>query len=155
MVETAAEGWWYTAPLPGSAMIGMLMTDADLCRRHALAGNTNWQARLRSAPCTAARMRMAPPSTLPRVHPAASHRLLRADDPRPWLAVGDAALAVDPLSGSGVPRALRTAETATRTVSQLLDRPSDAAADEAREKVAPRLACGPEPGVRACLTRVQ
>ena len=34
-------------------------------------------------------------------------------------------------------------------------RPSDAAGDEAREKVAPRLACGPEPGVRAGLSRVQ
>ena len=34
-------------------------------------------------------------------------------------------------------------------------RPSDAAGEEAREKVAPRLACGPEPGVRARLSRVQ
>lgn len=42
--------------------------------------------------------------------------------------MGDAALAVDPVSGSGVPRALRTAESATATVSQLLDRPQDAAA---------------------------
>jgi hypothetical protein len=30
-------------------MISMLMTDADLCRRHALAGSADWQARLRLA----------------------------------------------------------------------------------------------------------
>ncbi len=128
LVETSADGWWYSAPLPGDTMIAMLMTDADLCRRYVLSDSAYWDARLHLAPCTAARIRGASPSTPARVHPAASHRLLRRDDPRPWLAVGDAALAVDPVSGSGVPRALRTAEAATYTASQLLDRPEDAAA---------------------------
>ena len=35
--------------------------------------------------------------------------------------MGDAALAVDPLTGSGVVRALRMAESAASTVSALLD----------------------------------
>jgi flavin-dependent dehydrogenase len=47
---------------------------------------------------------------------ATSHRLVRGVQPGrgtfPWLAVGDAALAVDPISGSGVVRALRTAAQA-------------------------------------------
>ncbi|MFF0267463.1 FAD-dependent oxidoreductase [Kribbella sp. NPDC004536] len=67
------------------------------------------------------------PSRL-RVYSAASHRVIRPDDPRPWLAVGDAALAVDPISGSGVPRALRTAESAARTAAALLTHPDQAAA---------------------------
>jgi flavin-dependent dehydrogenase len=37
-----------------------------------------------------------------------------------WLAVGDAALAVDPVSGSGVIRALRTARAAAETVLAVL-----------------------------------
>ena len=55
------------------------------------------------------------------MHPAGSSRLVRHGDDRPWVAVGDAALAVDPLTGSGVVRALRMAESAASTVSALLD----------------------------------
>jgi flavin-dependent dehydrogenase len=126
LVETAPDGWWYTAPLPGGALpgcslVGMLMTDADLCRRDGLAGRGCWHKRLRSAPVTAARVGEAYSSSELRVHPAASHRLLRHGDPRPWIAVGDATLAVDPATGSGVPRALCTAEGAAAVVGEALD----------------------------------
>ncbi|HSV66863.1 MAG TPA: hypothetical protein VLJ59_13255 [Mycobacteriales bacterium] len=47
--------------------------------------------------------------------------------PAALVAAGDAALAVDPVSGSGVPRALRTAEAAARLAEDLLDRPGDVA----------------------------
>lgn len=132
LVEAAAEGWWYTAPLPGDALVGMLMTDADLCRSGGFAGIASWQGRLRMTCATARRVGDARPRALPRVHPAASHRLRRVGDTRPWLAVGDATLAVDPVSGSGVLRALRTAEAAADTVAQLLDRRPDTAALLAR-----------------------
>jgi len=132
LVESAAEGWWYTAPLPGNTIVGMLMTDADLCRSGGLAGTAQWHRRLRAAAMTAARVNGAPPRTAPRVHPAASHRLSRLGDARPWIAVGDASLAVDPISGSGVLRALRTAEAAADTATRLLDRPRDTAALLAR-----------------------
>ena len=136
LVESAADGWWYTAPLPGDAMVGMLMTDADLCRRHGLAETARWHGRLRAAALTAARVGGAPPRSAPRVFSAASQRLSRPDDRRPWIAVGDAALAVDPLSGSGMLRALRTAEAAADTAARLLDHPRDAAALLARHESA-------------------
>jgi flavin-dependent dehydrogenase len=41
----------------------------------------------------------------------------------PYLAVGDAALAVDPIAGDGVVRALRSAQRAVSTVLQLLEAP--------------------------------
>ena len=136
LVESTADGWWYTAPLPADAMVGMLMTDADLCRRDGLAETARWHARLQAAAMTAARVGGAPPRSTPRVFSAASHRLTRPDDLRPWIAVGDAALAVDPLTGSGVLRALRTAQAAVDTVSRLLDDPGDAAALLARHESA-------------------
>jgi flavin-dependent dehydrogenase len=131
LLEATGDGWWYTAPLPGDALVAMLLTDADLCRTGGLTDPTRWAARLRSTDVTVARTGAAAPAAAPRVHPAASHRLLRTGDPRPWLAVGDAALAVDPLSGSGFVRALRMAEDAARTVSGLLDG-ADPAGYEAR-----------------------
>jgi flavin-dependent dehydrogenase len=121
LVESAPDGWWYTAPVPGDARVGMLLTDADLCRRHGLADATAWHRRLLASSATADRVRDRSPDRRPRVHPAGSSRLVRHGDDRPWVAVGDAALAVDPLTGSGVVRALRMAESAADTVSALLD----------------------------------
>lgn len=48
----------------------------------------------------------------PQVASAASHRLERAGSSGRWLAVGDAAMAVDPVSGSGILRALVSGEAA-------------------------------------------
>jgi flavin-dependent dehydrogenase len=53
----------------------------------------------------------------PSAFSAVSQRLRRAPGDRMrWLAVGDAALAVDPVSGSGILRALRTAKAAASAV---------------------------------------
>ncbi|RZT16606.1 flavin-dependent dehydrogenase [Kribbella sp. VKM Ac-2569] len=126
LIESVADGWWYTAPLPGNVMVGMFMTDADICRRDNLTASAPWRSHLQSTTATALRVDGARLPTTPRVYSAASHRLVRQGDTRPWLAVGDAALAVDPISGSGVPRALRTAEAAATTVAHLLTHPADA-----------------------------
>jgi flavin-dependent dehydrogenase len=129
LVETAADGWWYTAPVPGGELVGVLMTDADLSRAGRLARPSAWRARLAGAPATAERL-AGRATSVPKVFPAASHRLRRGSDARPWVAVGDAALAVDPISGTGVVRALRRAEAAAGAVEGLL-RSRDAADYEA------------------------
>lgn len=133
LVESAREGWWYSAPLPtrtlhdANAMIAMLMTDADLCRRLRLTVVECWQAVLQSTQATRQRRGQAHHTSTPQVHCAYSQRLCRdSASSGPWLATGDAALAVDPISGSGVLRALRTARAAADTVSELLDRPQAA-----------------------------
>lgn len=131
LVEAAREGWWYSAPLPArkhhevDAMIAMLMTDADLCARLRLTTTERWQAVLQSTQVTRRRLDLARCVSTPQVHCAYSQRLSRdgASDAGPWLAVGDATLAVDPISGSGVMRALGTARAAADTVNELLGRP--------------------------------
>ena len=127
LVEAVANGWWYTAPLPGNAMIGMLMTDADLSRIDGLTLTAPWLRLLRATTQTKTRVGGTRPQSAPRVHSAASHRTSRRGDTLLWIAVGDATLAVDPVSGSGVLRALRTAEDAADTAIRLLDHPGNAA----------------------------
>jgi len=119
MVESSPDGWWYTAPVPGDAMMAMLLTDSDLCGHAHLGRMPEWWHRLQAAPTTFARVRRGIPVAAPRIYSAISHRLRRSEFSRPWLAVGDAALAVDPISGSGVVRALRTAHAAADTVLAL------------------------------------
>jgi flavin-dependent dehydrogenase len=133
LVETAEPGWWYSAPLPDATdepgrdtMMLMLMTDADLCAQQGLARRDGWQQALRATRLTHARVNGAAPCGKPQVHLAHSQRLAHRDaEPQqgPWLAVGDAALAVDPVSGSGVPRSLANACLAAVSAFEMLDKP--------------------------------
>lgn len=132
VVESVPEGWWYSAPLPGGPepqAIVMLMTDADLCAQQGLHRAVGWWSALARAGVTAGRVARGRVQPDAKVHPAQSHRLLRpaTGSPGPWLAVGDAAVSVDPLSGSGVARALRQADAAATTIAHILDEPAQAA----------------------------
>ncbi len=130
LVEATPEGWWYSAPLPsrsGAApqMLVTLMTDADLCRRDRLSAAATWRAALERAPSTLERVGSIPPRTAPQVCCAQSQRQRRSVAllERPWVALGDAASAVDPISGSGVLRALRSGRAVAEVTRNLLERP--------------------------------
>jgi flavin-dependent dehydrogenase len=128
LIEAVPDGWWYSAPLPGGGLITLLMTDADICREGRLVDDRVWEERLCRTRLTLDRVGSARDAGPVRSHAANSSRLLR-DDRLPWLAVGDAALAVDPLTGSGVTRALRTAAGAAATVVDVLDGDAERGAD--------------------------
>lgn len=121
LVETTADGWWYSAPVPSGGIVAMVMTDSDLCGKSRLASNPLWSARLKTAAATQARVAVGRPRWGPRVFSASSHRLRRRERRSPWFAVGDAALAVDPISGSGVVRALRSARAGADAALALLE----------------------------------
>lgn len=125
LVEATPSGWLYSAPIGAGLLSVMLMTDADLCGANALS------AALSDAPRTFARTRGAAPLSAARVHCAHSQRLRHSRVERReagwYLAVGDAALAVDPIAGNGVVRALRSAKAAANAVCQLLAAPQSAA----------------------------
>lgn len=135
LVEATPMGWWYSAPAAGDRMVAMLMTDADLCREARLGTGAAWHRLLSATGPTAARI-AGPAVAGLRAFPAAGQRLERADVDAPWLGVGDAALAVDPISGSGVVRALRTAAAAADAVLAVLggDRGALAAYEAARDR---------------------
>ena len=112
LVEAVQDGWWYSAPLPANKVMVMFMTDADLCRSRRYADPAVWEQSLARTQHT--RLRVAGYERIwkPRVASAASHRLDRAGVPGRWMAVGDAAIGVDPLSGSGIMRALVSGQAA-------------------------------------------
>lgn len=94
LVEAMENGWWYTAPLPANRLAAMFITDPPA-------------PVFEPAGHTLARMerhgyRLADP---PRVVDAGSARLevFGGDG---WLAIGDAAMSLDPLSSHGIAAAL-------------------------------------------------
>jgi flavin-dependent dehydrogenase len=104
LLEAAEEGFWYSVPQPDASLVVVLVTDADLVP----AGGR---------------------STLPRRYLAS---LARTTHTRArtcglesrgvaWWAVGDAAMAIDPLAGNGVARALRSACDVAKAIHRALE----------------------------------
>lgn len=104
LLEATRDGWWYSAPLPSDALVVAFMTDADLLDRGGGSRRPALDARLLEAPHTASRV-AAGTLLSPRVISARSLETLPAAGDG-WLSVGDAALAMDPLSSGGVYEAL-------------------------------------------------
>jgi len=120
LIEASEDGWWYVAPQPDRTAVVALMTDSDLTPagdRAELA--TRWHTALARTEHTWSLIRNA---TL--VDPL---RIVRAEtgyldsDRAPgFCAVGDAAMALDPLGGTGVARALRSADEAADAIDRAL-----------------------------------
>ena len=105
LVEACAEGWWYSALLPPGRWIAVYMTDADLLPRGHGSWRAFWQARLQQTTHARARLQGLDLDAVPRVVAAGTSRLDRVSGDG-WLAVGDAAVARDPLSAQGLVQAL-------------------------------------------------
>ncbi|HXQ40027.1 MAG TPA: FAD-dependent monooxygenase [Candidatus Udaeobacter sp.] len=116
VVEATEIGWWYGARLPDGRAMMALMTDADIARRNGLraaaAFHQAWSA-------TIEMRRFAAPVSVaegPAVFSAATQFLDRAAGPG-WLALGDALMALDPLSASGLTGALEDALAAGEVIA--------------------------------------
>jgi 2-polyprenyl-6-methoxyphenol hydroxylase-like FAD-dependent oxidoreductase len=107
LIETAEEGWWYSAPAPRNELVMVWMTDAK--GKHAQAARDQvWEKCLAWAPLT--RDRAAGARARGRALVRVAGPSITDWNPRdPWLPIGDAAAAFDPVSGDGLCFALRSA----------------------------------------------
>lgn len=137
MVEGAEIGWWYASRLPGNKAVVALMTDADLARE----ANLRSPGIFRRAWAETSEIgRLVPVPDHPRcpvVFAAGTQFIDRAIAPG-WLALGDALVALDPLSASGVTGALEDAFVAAETLVRLLDLPDRGEARDLRSSYAAR-----------------
>jgi 2-polyprenyl-6-methoxyphenol hydroxylase-like FAD-dependent oxidoreductase len=122
MIESAPDGWWYTAAIPGERRVVAYMTDSDLAR--SVADLDGWMAALQATTHVRATVAAAQPLGPPRLRPAGS-RGISDEITKPLLCVGDAASCFDPISGQGIIKALRSGVFASYAVGDLLCR-SDA-----------------------------
>lgn len=129
VIEACRQGWWYAAELPHGGGVTALFTDADLLPSGAGARARLWDEALAgthlvrdvTAPAATSRVWVAPAQT----------GGLTETTGDGWVAVGDAARTLDPLSGRGLLTALWSAvETAGAVLGP---RPAAALADLARD----------------------
>jgi flavin-dependent dehydrogenase len=130
LVEATPQGYLYSAPVPSERLVVAQLTDADLAPGATLAREL--VARIAAAPHTRARIGNATPLGTPQLYPACSQRMLPGAKRGRWLAVGDAAFAVDPLSGSGYLRAIQRGCSGAEALSRALA--GDAAALDRHEQ---------------------
>jgi flavin-dependent dehydrogenase len=114
LIEAVENGWWYSAPLPGARTVFAYMTDADLWR------NSSWSGLLKLAPLTSQRAKtMEKP---PRIRIVSAASMLRQPLTGPnWIAAGDAALAVDPLSGLGIYKSIESGRRSSAAIARCLE----------------------------------
>ena len=131
LVEASTDGWWYTATLPTGRTIASYVTDADLLPAHRRAWRAFWHGRLGTTRHTSGRIRTLHLTAPPHVVAANSSRLDDASG-RDWLAVGDAAIAFDPLSSRGLTQALASGVAAGDRLHRHLDGEPEAIGDWGR-----------------------
>src|SRR6185312_4207845 len=127
LVEAQPDGWWYSAATPESGLVVVWMSDADLVRRQGLSNGPRWFEHLARSRHTAARVAGAVVEAGPVVRAAHSQRLSDFGGDR-WVAAGDAACTLDPLSSQGILKALRTGKIASFVALDGLEGPGDRAA---------------------------
>ena len=116
LIESVTDGWWYSAVLPDGNLIAALLTDPDLHPPGAVDRERHWLAGLAGSRHTGARIARYRLVSPPQIVAAGGSRL----DPvagAGWLAVGDAAMTYDPLSGHGLVVALASARDAAAAIA--------------------------------------
>jgi flavin-dependent dehydrogenase len=119
LVEATSYGWWFLTPINRSQTLVCLMSDVDLLQHLSAFRSNNFLCLLEELRFLSSRLGVLPTEVLTRVHPCETGTLDRlAGDG--WIAVGDAASIVDPLSSTGVLKALKSGSDAAETVSEHL-----------------------------------
>jgi flavin-dependent dehydrogenase len=135
-VVSAEQGWWYTAPLTGGERVLAWHSDADLMPARESAAEL--LARARATTGLAELLDDTGFVADAPVHVGAANGVVTQPvgcqhDARGWLAVGDAALAFDPLSSRGVFNALYTGLAGAFAASRMIAGERNALSDYAQQ----------------------
>jgi flavin-dependent dehydrogenase len=113
LVETTSEGWWYSAPTPQAGQVAVFFTDRSPETRRSSWADV-WQTALDRAALTSELLQNPHPGPV-EVYPASPQVTEYAPD-GPYLPVGDAAFAADPIGGGGLVLALSSGSEAARAL---------------------------------------
>lgn len=116
VIESCPDGWWYCATLPHGRSVAAFFTDGGLMKGDSVQRWHSWSDSLRRTRAASAFLPGITPSNPLWIVSAATAMLDRVTGDG-WLAVGDAACSIDPLSGQGIESALNSALAAARAIA--------------------------------------
>jgi flavin-dependent dehydrogenase len=131
-VESFADGWWYTAPVPSGECVVMLMTDRDIAQSYR--EPETFVSAWHSAPELSRRIPPPQHRVRPRIFAAHGGHLDHGAGER-WIAVGDALLSLDPLTSSGLSGAFNDGIAAADAIVGMLNGGDPSAAYSQRADV--------------------
>lgn len=105
VIESLDSGWCYTAPLTQDRQVVVFLSDSDLAPRSVAARAEFAKTYIAKTELIAARLGSAVKDSFQTV-PAWS-QITQPSAGRNWVAIGDAAMAFDPLSSAGLTKAMR------------------------------------------------
>ena len=118
LIEAVEWGWWYSAPVPGGRMATAFMCAPTKEQRVEWLEEGAWWGLANSAPHTFARLRETESTWLARPHfVSADSGILERICGEGWLAVGDAAMAYDPIASHGIQMSLVAAREAASAIT--------------------------------------
>lgn len=138
-IESYEHGWWYAARLPSGKTLVSLMTDSDIARSLDLFCTQGFVQAWRATRSIA--LFASPAAATPSPYAAGTQFIDQAIAPG-WLALGDALMAFDPLSASGITGAIEDAIAASEVLIPCLDQTSPEEAKALRRGYAERADAG-------------
>lgn len=124
LVESAADGWWYTSSMPSRERVVAYLTDADDPSARIARSPHGFASMLGRTRHVSAYFRDAAVGPIAVVGAGTSRLERPAGDG--WLAAGDAAMSFDPLSSQGIFNALHSGMAAARAIASRLAGDPDA-----------------------------
>lgn len=107
-IEAVESGWWYFVRITGERAVAVLMTDADLMPVGDEARKEFWIGQLKKTASIKHHVGQCNPDFSLEIVDARTQRLstMAGDN---WFAIGDAAMAFDPVSAAGITKAVKDA----------------------------------------------
>ena len=106
LVESVKNGWWYSADIPGNKIVLAFMTDADLYKKENRNTENFYKKLLLKTNFTKKRYAGSFPENI-KIYAANSYIMTKTHGIN-WMAIGDAAMAFDPLSSQGIYKAIKS-----------------------------------------------
>lgn len=119
LIESTSNGWWYVGAFGDDRIAAYYVTDRDTLGRSADLKAAVWRESLKHTVYIGDRVKRADDWSPIKVSSAASS-ILQPMAGKRWLAVGDAAVSVDPASSMGILRALRQGRNAALALEEEL-----------------------------------
>ena len=119
-IEACETGWWYSASVPGGRTVVAYFTDMDLLPRGRSDRNAEWNAKF-SLTSLMSGVHVNAANGHAHCFAAASEHAVQSAGRR-WIAVGDAEVSFDPLSGQGIMNALTSAIDVTAFIADRFEK---------------------------------